>query len=100
MMDGSANGDPPKRYTATATDGFDRCWSEIVRAYPRVVDAGLRKQIEAYLRVTMFNQSARNISGKMWQLVTQEGFGVPEIYVFFRFVNQHITLEFAGVTDD
>jgi len=48
----------------------------------------------------MFNQSARNISGKMWQLVTQEGFGVPEIYVFFRFVNQHITLEFAGVTDD
>jgi len=48
----------------------------------------------------MFNQFAKNISGKMWQLVTHEGFGVPEIYVFFRFVNQHITLEFAGVTDD
>jgi len=39
---------------------------------------------------------AKNISGKTWQLVTQEGSGVPEIHVFYRLEGVEVTLEMAA----
>jgi len=101
MTAGSANGNPPRRYTATATDGFKECWNEIERDYPRVRNVRLRELLEAQLRLSLFYLFAQHLKpGKMWLLVTNEGVGIPEIHVAFRFGDGHITLEFVGVAED
>jgi hypothetical protein len=95
MTDGSGNGDPPKRYGASATDWYNASWQNIAARHPRARDVGLYKQIEAMVRLFSPHEYAERVGEKTWLLVTQEGHGVPEIDVFFTFEDGHITLQDA-----
>lgn len=93
--DGSGNGNPPKRYEVCRTIGYRQCRDDIEADYPRAVQERVFFLVELLLALFPPNQLAKSVGGKGWQLATKEGFCLPEIYVFFRFEDRRITLEFA-----
>jgi hypothetical protein len=97
--DGSGNGNPPERYEVWDTDGYRTCRDEIKSNYPRVAEEKIFELVAFMVRLFPPDLYAENVRGKGWQLVTQEGFCVPEIYIFFRFENGQITLELAAPDD-